>query len=108
VVYCYADYAMVHQIDPVSPGETRVHLTWFVHQEAVDRDLDLPSLTHVWHMTTKQDVALIERTQAGLGSRRYVPGPLSVSHEPYIHSSLTMYLERMAGDGRTAELLAGA
>jgi phenylpropionate dioxygenase-like ring-hydroxylating dioxygenase large terminal subunit len=108
VVYCYADYAMVHQIDPVSARETRVHLTWFVHEDAPERSVDIPSLTHVWHMTTEQDVALIERTQAGLRSRRYTPGPLSVIHEPYIHSSLTTYLARMAGDGRTAELLAGA
>jgi phenylpropionate dioxygenase-like ring-hydroxylating dioxygenase large terminal subunit len=42
-------------------------------------------------MTTKQDIALIERTQAGLQSRRYAPGPLSLTHEPYIHSSLTIY-----------------
>jgi choline monooxygenase len=108
VVYCYADYAMVHQIDPVSPRETRVHLTWFVHEDAPERDLDIPSLTHVWHRTTEQDVALIERAQAGLQSRRYAPGPLSTAHEPYIHSSLTLYLARMAGDDRTAELLAGA
>jgi Rieske 2Fe-2S family protein len=79
-----------------------------VHRYAVERDVDIPFLTHVWHMTTEQDVALIERTQAGLHSRRYAPGPLSVTHEPYIQSSLTTYLERMAGDGRTAELLAGA
>jgi phenylpropionate dioxygenase-like ring-hydroxylating dioxygenase large terminal subunit len=107
VVYCYADYAMVHQIDPVSPRNTRIHLTWFVHRDAPDEEVDTASLTHVWHMTTKQDVELIERTQAGLQSRRYVPGPLSVTHEPYIHSSLTTYLARMAGDGRIAELVSG-
>ncbi len=85
---------MVRQIDPVSPRETRVHLAWFVHRDAPENEVDIPSPTHVWHRTTEQDVALIERTQAGLQS-------------PYIHSSLTMYPARMAGDGRTAELMSG-
>ncbi len=106
VVYCYADYAMAHQLAPAAPLETAFHLTWFVHADAAD-DVDLSALTHVWDRTTRQDVALIERAQAGLGSRRYVAGPLSVTHEPYIHSSLTMYMARMAGDGRTAELISG-
>ena len=56
-------------------------------------------------MTTRQDVELIERTQDGLGSRRYTPGPLSTRHEPYIRSSLNIYLAMMAGDPRAAELL---
>jgi glycine betaine catabolism A len=108
VVYCYADYAMVHQIAPVSPVETAFHLTWFVDTDAVERDVDTNELTHVWDMTTKQDIALIERTQAGLQSRRYAPGPLSLTHEPYIHSSLTIYLTLMAGDARVTELAPSA
>jgi phenylpropionate dioxygenase-like ring-hydroxylating dioxygenase large terminal subunit len=107
-LYFYADYAMVHQIDPIGPTETRFHLTWLVHEAASDDDFDVDEMTHVWDMTTQQDVALIERTQAGLRSRRYTPGPLSLKHEPYIRSSLNTYLATMEGDELVAELLDGA
>ncbi|HVG68765.1 MAG TPA: SRPBCC family protein [Gaiellales bacterium] len=65
----------------------------------------MDEVAHVWDMTTRQDVELIERTQGGLGSRRYTPGLLSANHEPYIRSSLNIYLAMMAGDPRAAELL---
>jgi Rieske 2Fe-2S family protein len=104
-LYFYADYAMVHQLDPVGSTETRFHLTWFVHEDASDDDFDADEVMHVWDMTTRQDVALIERTQAGLRSRRYTPGPLSAKHEPYIRSSLNTYLATMAGDELFAEVL---
>ena len=95
VLYFYADYAMVHEIDPVSATETRFRLTWFVDEDAGDGDFDVDELVAVWDATTRQDVELIERTQDGLRSRRYTPGPLSVRHEPYIRSSLDIYRERM-------------
>jgi Rieske 2Fe-2S family protein len=105
VVYFYADHAMVHQLAPVSATLSEFHLTWFVDESATDADFDVDEVAHVWDMTTRQDVELIERTQDGLGSRRYTPGPLSAKHEPYIRSSLNIYLAMMAGDPRVAELL---
>jgi phenylpropionate dioxygenase-like ring-hydroxylating dioxygenase large terminal subunit len=105
VLYFYADHAMVHQIDPVSATKTRFRLTWFVDEEARDGSFDVDDITHVWDMTTRQDVALIERAQAGLRSRRYVPGPLSSKHEPYIRSSLSIYLAAMDGDELVATML---
>lgn len=69
-------------------------ITWLVHRDAPENEVGIPSPTHVWHRTTEQDVALTERTQAGLQS-------------PCIHSSLTTYPARMTGDGRTAELMSG-
>jgi phenylpropionate dioxygenase-like ring-hydroxylating dioxygenase large terminal subunit len=95
VMYFYSDYAMVHQVVPISSQETRFELTWFVNADAGEDDYDMDAITHVWDMTTKQDVALIERTQDGLRSRRYTPGPLSVKHEPYVHSSLQLYQRAM-------------
>ena len=105
VIYFYADYAMVHQLAPLSPTVSEFHLTWFVNESAADGEFDVNEVAHVWDMTTRQDVELIERTQDGLGSRRYTPGPLSAKHEPYIRSSLNIYLAMMAGDPRAAELL---
>lgn len=101
VLYFYADYAMVHEIEPVSATHTRFHLTWFVNADATDDDVDVDELVHVWDATTRQDVALIQRAQRGLQSRRYTPGPLSTRHEPYVHSSLSRYRAAMAG-GATA------
>jgi glycine betaine monooxygenase A len=98
VLYAYGDHAMVHTIAPVSACETAFHLTWLVHEDATDGDVDLDVLTHVWDATTRQDVALIERAQDGVRSRRYTPGPISVRHEPYIRSSLQMYVAAMGGE----------
>jgi phenylpropionate dioxygenase-like ring-hydroxylating dioxygenase large terminal subunit len=96
VLYFYADHAMLHEIEPVSVTDTRFHLTWFVNGDATDEDVNLEELVHVWDATTRQDVELIERAQRGLRSRRYTPGPLSVRHEPYVHSSLNLYRAAMA------------
>jgi len=108
VLYFYADYAMVHEIQPVSPTRSRMRLTWLVDERAQPGDVDVDALAHVWDMTTRQDVALIERTQLGLQSRRYRPGPLSAKHEPYIRSSLDLYLAAMEGDETVARLLDAA
>jgi phenylpropionate dioxygenase-like ring-hydroxylating dioxygenase large terminal subunit len=108
VLYFYADYAMVHEIRPVSPTETHFHLHWFVSGTASPEGLDMDALTHVWDMTTRQDVALIERTQDGLKSRRYAPGPLSARQEPGIRAALNTYREIMRGDEVVERLKVGA
>lgn len=108
VLYFYADYAMVHEIQPVSAVKTQFQLTWFVSEDAQDSDFDLDDLVHVWDMTTRQDVELIERTQDGMKSRRYTPGPLSISHEPFIRSSLNTYLAIMDGEPVVDQLLRNA
>jgi phenylpropionate dioxygenase-like ring-hydroxylating dioxygenase large terminal subunit len=104
VLYFYADYAMVHEIRPLAVDKTEFHIHWFVSADAGDDDFDLDDLTHVWDATTRQDVALVERSQVGVNSRRYVPGPLSVKHEPGIRAVLDTYLERMAGELLIPEL----
>jgi phenylpropionate dioxygenase-like ring-hydroxylating dioxygenase large terminal subunit len=108
VLYFYADYAMVHEIRPVSPTETHFHLHWFVSEDADDAELDIDTLTHVWDMTTRQDVELIERTQDGLKSRRYAPGPLSARQEPGIRAALSTYLGIMSGNAVVERMLADA
>ena len=108
VLYFYPDHAMVHELLPVSGAATQFRLTWFVHEDAEDGDFDVDDLVHVWDATTRQDVALIERAQDGLRSRRYRPGPLSAKHEPYIRSSLSLYLDGMGDDRIAAGLLQSA
>jgi phenylpropionate dioxygenase-like ring-hydroxylating dioxygenase large terminal subunit len=105
VLYFYADYAMVHAIRPVSATHTQCHLTWFLHEDAEDGDVDLAELERAWDSTTRQDATLVERAQSGLGSRRYSPGPLSAKHEPYLRSSLNIYRAIMEGDEAVAQLL---
>jgi phenylpropionate dioxygenase-like ring-hydroxylating dioxygenase large terminal subunit len=104
VLYFYPDHAMVHELRPVSGTRTEFRLTWLVDQDA--SEYDVGALTAVWEATTLQDIELVERTQDGLRSRRYAPGPLSVRHEPYLRSSLNTYLRLMAGDPVAEALLA--
>jgi glycine betaine monooxygenase A len=101
----YADYAMVHEIRPVSATTTQFHIHWFLNEEAGPNDYDLSDLTHVWDQTTLQDVELVERAQLGLRSRRYSPGPLNIVREPAIRAALGTYLDMMGDDDIVRDLM---
>jgi phenylpropionate dioxygenase-like ring-hydroxylating dioxygenase large terminal subunit len=92
----HIDHGVVHEIRPLSPTRTEFINRWFVHEDAQPgRDYELSRLTAVWDITNQQDKALCERTQPGVESRRFIPGPNSVTREPSIHAALTVYRELM-------------
>lgn len=108
VIYFYVDYAMVHEIRPVSPTQTQFHIHWFLSGDAEPSDYELDNLVHVWDRTTVQDVELVERTQMGLRSRRYAPGPLNTTEEPGIRASLDTYLDIMIDDDVVTAMMQAA
>lgn len=96
-VVCCPDYAVVFSDRPVAIDRTEVTMTWLVHADAQEvRDYDLDNLIKVWDQTNLQDWALCERTQLGVRSRFFEPGPLS-GEEPSVagfhHAYATMLSE---------------
>jgi Rieske 2Fe-2S family protein len=74
----HPDYAMVHQLRPLSPGRTLILCDWFFHPEAFEREDFKPSdAVQFWDMTNKQDWHVCELSQQGIASRAYEPGPYS-------------------------------
>ncbi|HEU4530988.1 MAG TPA: SRPBCC family protein, partial [Steroidobacteraceae bacterium] len=58
------------------------------------KDYKLADLTWLWDVTTIADKRIIERNQAGVDSRYYQPGPLSLM-EDYQRRFLDWYVAAM-------------
>ena len=77
VVAC-PDHAVVLAERPLDVGRTQVTMSWLVAADAEEGvDYDVDNLIKVWDHTNRQDWELCERTQAGIRSRFYEPGPLA-------------------------------
>jgi Rieske 2Fe-2S family protein len=72
------DFVMVHTLWPESPGRTRIECEWLFHPEAAAAPgYDPEDGVGFWDHTNRQDWAICERTQLGVSSAAYVPGPYS-------------------------------
>ncbi|HEU4627401.1 MAG TPA: aromatic ring-hydroxylating dioxygenase subunit alpha [Steroidobacteraceae bacterium] len=71
----HPDYVLTHTAWPVSPDRTHIVCEWLVTEEAVEKHADTSDIVEFWDVTNRQDWALCERTQAGVASRGYRPGP---------------------------------
>ncbi|WP_109473879.1 aromatic ring-hydroxylating oxygenase subunit alpha [Ornithinimicrobium cavernae] len=90
-----ADHVVTFTAFPLAADRTLVRTTWHVHRDAVEgTDYDLDNLTEVWARTNEQDAAFVSRTQAGVSSPAYVPGPYS-ANEYQVDLLVTWYLERL-------------
>ncbi|WP_051790866.1 aromatic ring-hydroxylating oxygenase subunit alpha [Amycolatopsis jejuensis] len=93
------DYAVVVDEHPVALDHTRVRTTWLVRADAEPgEDYDLDTLIKVWDETNRQDWDLCERTQRGVRSRLFEPGPLS-GDEPSVAGFHHAYTELLAAAG---------
>ena len=94
------DYAVVLRERPLAIDRTEVTMMWLVRRDAVEgRDYDLENLIKVWDQTNRQDWELCERTQVGVRSRFFEPGPLS-GDEPSVAGFHHAYAEMLEGAGR--------
>jgi Rieske 2Fe-2S family protein len=67
-----------------------------VHKDAVEGvDYDIKRLSEVWRATNKQDSNLVERTQRGVNSDRYEPGPYSPYTEELVEKFTNWYIQRL-------------
>ncbi len=71
----YVNYYLVH---PVAPDRTRVESEWLFHPDTIaDPDNNIRDGVEFWDLTNRQDWDIVERSQLGIASRRYAPGPYS-------------------------------
>lgn len=96
---CCPDYAVVLSDQPLAIDRTGVTMTWLVRADAeAGHDYDLGNLIRVWHQTNLQDWALCERTQLGVRSLSFTPGPLS-GDEPSVAGFHQAYADMLACAG---------
>jgi glycine betaine catabolism A len=96
----HPDYVLVHLLEPVSAGRTRIRCQWLFPPEIVARDgFDPAYAVQFWDITNKQDWAACESVQRGVRSAGYRPGPLSPWHEVAVSQAIAV-VARTYLDGR--------
>jgi stachydrine N-demethylase len=91
-----ADHAVTFRILPLGPTQTQLVTTWLVPGDAVEGiDYDREALTSVWNATNNQDKILVERTQRGVNSPAYRPGPYSLVEEEGVIQFIDWYASAM-------------
>jgi Rieske 2Fe-2S family protein len=92
----YVDHYWTIAFYPISPRATEVVYSWFVHRDAVEgEDFELEKLIDVGRTTQIEDNELIERTQSGVESRHFAPGPVAAAVEPALTEFKANYLKHM-------------
>ncbi len=87
-----ADHALTFRLLPLSPTTSELQTTWLVPGEAIEGvDYDLGRLSAMWEATNRQDAALVERTQRGVTSPAYRPGPYSPVEEAGVLQFIEWY-----------------
>ncbi len=71
----YVNYYLVH---PLAVDRTRVESEWLFHPQTLAADAsNIRDAIEFWDLTNRQDWEIVERSQLGIASRRYTPGPFS-------------------------------
>jgi glycine betaine catabolism A len=74
----HPDYVMYHTLWPQDPGRTLITCEWLFHPDTLaDPTFDIDDGVKFWDMTNRQDWDICERSQQGVVSRAYTPGPYS-------------------------------
>ena len=74
----HPDYANYYLVSPVTVDRTIVESEWMFHPENDGDPAFNPSdAITFWDVTNRQDWDIVARSQQGISSRRYTPGPYS-------------------------------
>lgn len=91
------DHVLTFRLLPTGPGTSQLRTTWLVPQDAVEGvDYDRQRLTEVWLATNEQDAALVARTQLGVSSPAFVPGPYAPVEEEGVLQFVDWYTALLA------------
>jgi glycine betaine catabolism A len=72
----HPDYMMTHTLWPRAVDCTDVICEWHFHPEEMSKpDFQADDAVEFWDTTNREDWAISELSQAGIGSRAYKPGP---------------------------------
>lgn len=90
-----ADHVVTFTVLPLAADRSLVRTTWHVHEDAEEGiDYDVDTLTDVWRRTNEQDATFVRRTQSGVSSPAFEPGPYAAS-EYQVDHLVTWYIERL-------------
>jgi glycine betaine catabolism A len=96
----HPDYVLVHVLEPLAPGRTRIRCLWLFPPEVAAREgFDPAYAVEFWDLTNRQDWAACESVQRGVRSAGYRPGPLSSWHEVGVSQAIAV-VARTYLDGR--------
>ncbi|HEX9894891.1 MAG TPA: aromatic ring-hydroxylating dioxygenase subunit alpha [Gemmatimonadales bacterium] len=74
----HPDYVNYYIVSPVSVNHTVVESEWMFNPESQASERFNPEdAIKFWDLTNRQDWDIVERSQLGIGSRKYQPGPYS-------------------------------
>lgn len=74
----HPDYVNYYLLSPVAPDRTIVRSEWLFRPETLaDERFHPRDAVEFWDVTNRQDWEIVERSQLGVASRRYAPGPYS-------------------------------
>jgi Rieske 2Fe-2S family protein len=74
----HPDYVMFHTLWPEASDRTHITCEWLFHPDAFGQPGFVPEdAVSFWDETNRQDWNICERSQLGIGSRAYEPGPYS-------------------------------
>lgn len=74
----HPDYVNYYLLHPVAPDRTIVESEWLFHPDTLlDSSANIQDAVEFWDVTNRQDWHIVEQSQLGVSSRRYVPGPYS-------------------------------
>jgi Rieske 2Fe-2S family protein len=72
----HPDYVMAHTLWPQTPDRTLIECEWLFHPEAASHPGYNPDDgVMFWDKTNREDWHICERSQLGVASRAYTPGP---------------------------------
>ena len=72
----HPDYTLIHRVDRLAPGRTRIVCDWLFHPDAAAApDFDPSGAIDFWNMTNQQDWEVSRLSQLGISARAYTPGP---------------------------------
>jgi Rieske 2Fe-2S family protein len=74
----HPDYAVYYTVWPRAPQESQVVCEWMVHPDSPQSPgYNIADAEEFWDRTNRQDWDICERSQLGVASARYEPGPYS-------------------------------
>lgn len=74
----HPDYVNYYLVTPVAADRTTIESEWLFHPSNTDNpDFNPADAISFWDVTNRQDWDIVARSQLGISSRRYQPGPYS-------------------------------
>jgi Rieske 2Fe-2S family protein len=72
------DFVLIHRLTRRGPARSLVTCEWLYHPDAISEPgFDPEPAIEFWDETNRQDWEICERSQRGVSSRAYTPGPYS-------------------------------